>query len=164
MISNDVHLVEQLLLREAALLDKRQWDDWLALMTPDVEFWIPAWHSEDELTSDPAAELSLIYYDSRIGLEDRVFRLRSGRSVASTPWPRTCHFVTNITARQLDDGHCEAFANWQVLSYRLEQTTQFFGHYQYLLAHSESGAWRIRKKKIVVLNDVIPTVLDFNLV
>lgn len=164
MTSEEEFRVARLLLREAELLDARKWDEWLEMMAPDVEYWIPAWHSEDELTSDPRSELSLIYYDSRIGLEDRVFRLKSGRSVASNPAPRTCHFVTNIVARRDEEGNCVARANWQVQSYRQERSAMFFGRYEYLLVAAEPGSWRIRRKKIVVLNDVIPTVLDINLV
>ena len=34
---------ENLLYREAALLDEGSWDDWLALFTEDAVFWMPAW-------------------------------------------------------------------------------------------------------------------------
>ena len=156
--------VARLLMREAELLDERRWDEWLELMAPDVEYWIPAWHSESELTNDPGNELSLIYYDSRIGLEDRVFRLKSKQSLVSTPMPRTCHFVSNIRTEFLVDGNCRTKANWQVHSYRQEQANMFFGFYQYLLAPRGDGHWRIQKKKIVVMNELIPTVLDVHLV
>ena len=43
---------------------------------------LAAWDSEHELTKDPKSELSLIYYDSRAGLEERVLRIRSGLSAA----------------------------------------------------------------------------------
>ncbi|MGK2942101.1 MAG: aromatic-ring-hydroxylating dioxygenase subunit beta, partial [Immundisolibacter sp.] len=53
----------RLLFDEAACLDQRRWDDWLALYTPDCEFWVPAWKSEDTPTGDPGGEVSLVYYD-----------------------------------------------------------------------------------------------------
>lgn len=155
--------VSRLLYREAELLDRRQWDDWLALMTPDVEFWVPAWDSELEYTTDPGTQLSLIYYNSRIGLEDRVYRLKLHRSAASVPMPRTCHIVTNIRPFLQPDDLCTVNANWQVLSYSHEKTTTFFGFYEYVLV-LDAGAWKIKRKKIIVLNDLIPTVLDIYLV
>ena len=81
---NDITLQEatELLYREAYFLDSQAWDEWLALFLEDCEYWAPAWKSEHEPTSDPKAEVSLIYYASRAGLEDRVWRVRSGRSVA----------------------------------------------------------------------------------
>jgi 3-phenylpropionate/cinnamic acid dioxygenase small subunit len=157
--------IAQLLVREAALIDTRQWDDWLALMAPDVEYWIPAWDSEMHTTNDPNNELSLMYYNSRQGLEDRVFRIRSGKSLASTPMARTCHFVSNIRCAFQPDGSCQVDANWQVNSWRHEATTSFYGFYHYLLVpEADSNRWQIKKKKIIVLNALIPTMLDIYLV
>jgi len=81
--------VTALLYREAEYVDERRWDEWLALFDPQAEYWIPSWDSEDEYTRDPQTEISLMYYGDRTGLEDRVFRLRTGRSAASTSC-RTC--------------------------------------------------------------------------
>lgn len=151
--------VTDLLFAEAAALDEKRWDDWLTLFAENVEYWVPAWDSEHEQTSDPATEISFIYYDGRSGLEDRVYRLRLNQSSASIPLPRTCHQVTNIRARLQPDGNCEVKANWQTHSYRLQKSTSFFGFYDYVLTPKGQG-WLIAKKKITVLNDVIPTVLD----
>lgn len=35
------HEVEQFLYHEARLLDERKFDDWLALLTDDVHYWMP---------------------------------------------------------------------------------------------------------------------------
>ncbi len=156
--------VSQLLIREAQCLDERRWEEWLDLMTPDVEFWVPAWHGENELTCDPQREMSLMYYPSRQGLEDRVYRVRTGRSVASDPLPRTCHFVTNIRSALQSDGTCQVDANWQTLCWRRDESTTYFGHYQYVLTpQTQDDAWRIRRKKVVVLNSLIVNALDFYL-
>jgi 3-phenylpropionate/cinnamic acid dioxygenase small subunit len=159
MTDNLLAAVSGLLFEEAAAIDEKRWDDWLALFCDDVEYWVPAWDSEHEQTSDPDTEISFIYYNSRSGLEDRIFRLRLNQSSASIPLPRTCHLVTNIRVSLLSGGDCAVKANWQAHSYRLEKSTCFYGHYEYLLKPNGSG-WLIARKKITVLNDVIPTVLD----
>ena len=151
--------IADFLFAEAAAIDEQRWDDWLALFSPNAEYWIPAWNGEHELIDDPASEISLIYYSSRSGLEDRIFRLRLKQSSASIPMPRTCHMVSNIRISNIDDLNCGVAANWQTHYYRLDETTTFFGRYSYLLAR-EGGKLLIEKKKIVVLNDLIPTVLD----
>ncbi|MFY9513805.1 MAG: aromatic-ring-hydroxylating dioxygenase subunit beta [Rubrivivax sp.] len=151
--------VTDLLHREAACVDERRWDDWLALFDPSAEYWIPAWDSEDEYTSDPQTEVSLMYYGDRTGLEDRVFRLRTGRSAASTPLPRTCHMVSNVRAESAGDGGCVAKANFVTHLFKRNVSQSFYGHYEYLLQPQGDG-WIIRKKKILVLNDLIDTVLD----
>ena len=82
--------------REARLLDDRQLDVWLECYAPDCTYWMPAWTDDDELVTDPQSQISLIYYANRQGLEDRVYRLETERSSASTPEPRTVHMLANI--------------------------------------------------------------------
>lgn len=151
--------VESLLFREAEYLDARQWDEWLELFDPGAEYWIPSWDSEYEYTVDPDKEISLMYYRDRSGLEDRVYRLRTGRSSASVPLPRTCHLVTNIRPVLNPDGTCSVKANFSSWVVRRNVTQNFCGYYEYLLIPHEQE-WRIKKKKIIVINDYIDTVLD----
>jgi benzoate/toluate 1,2-dioxygenase beta subunit len=88
--------VRQFLYYEARLLDDRQWDEWLSCYSPQVVYWMPAWGDDDQLTRDPQKEISLIYYPNREGLEDRVYRIKTERSGASTPEPRTTHIISNV--------------------------------------------------------------------
>ncbi len=87
---------EEFLYREAHFLDERRWNDWLALYDEQAEFWVPAWRDESEATDDPETKVSLIYISSRVQLEERVTRVRSTRSAASSPLPRTAHALSNI--------------------------------------------------------------------
>lgn len=151
--------IEKLLHLEMRLVDEQRWDEWLELFDKDVVFWVPAWDGEHDLTSDPNTEMSLIFYDSRQGLEDRVYRLRTGRSSASLPMPRTTHFITNVMVDPIASDKWEVFAAWQTLLYRNGETTQFFGHYHYLFAEGADGL-KIARKKVILMNDRIPTVLD----
>ena len=92
--------VEQFLYREARMLDDRDFEGWLECYAPDSEFWMPAWDDDDKIVEDPQREISLIYYGSKQGLEDRVFRIRTERSSAtSLPEPRTGHTITASPAR-----------------------------------------------------------------
>jgi len=151
--------VTALLYQEAAALDEQRWHDWLALYTEDCTYWMPAWDSEHEMTQDPTNEISLIYYSNRNGLEDRVWRIESGMSSASTPLPRTSHVVTNIRLGEEKDGVVSAYANFIVNSYRHEITDTFYGRYEYGL-RADGDKLVIASKKIILLNDVIPAVVD----
>ena len=64
--------VRRFLYREARFLDDKEWESWLALYAPDVEFWMPAWDDDGQLVTDPQTEISLIWYGNKGGLEDRV--------------------------------------------------------------------------------------------
>lgn len=152
---------EELLYREAWLLDSGEWDDWLALYLPDAVFWVPAWRDETCPTEDPDRELSLIYYRGRRNLEDRVWRARSGLSVASAPRPRVVHAVTNVLVTGgEDEAQTTASFTVHLRDVRAERSHVFFGRYEHDLRRVD-GAWRIAAKKILLLNDLIPTVMDF---
>jgi benzoate/toluate 1,2-dioxygenase subunit beta len=152
---------EEFLFREALYLDRRDWDAWLSLYAEDAIFWVPAWRDETEPTQDPDSEVSLIYYQGKRNLEDRVWRLRSGQSVASTPLPRSVHGVTNVLVERSDAHGANVSASFTVHRFdvRSDRTHVFFGLYEYELTRRDD-ALLIAKKKILLLNDVIPTVLD----
>ena len=151
--------VEDFLYREARLLDDRQWDEWIALYSPEVEYWMPAWDDDDQLVEDPQQHISLIYYPNRDGLEDRVFRIKTERSGASTPEPRTSHNISNVEITAQRDGEVEVRFNWLTLSHRYKDTLTFFGTSYYTL-DTRGPAPLITRKKIVLKNDYIRQVID----
>jgi 3-phenylpropionate/cinnamic acid dioxygenase small subunit len=155
-------IATDLLHREALALDERRWDDWLALYCPDAEFWIPAWSSETRYTEDPENGISLMYIASRAQLEERVARVKSGRSAASAVLPRTAHAFANIMVQPPANGAIavNAVATTHLFDVRRREQHVFFGRNEYRLVR-DGGAWRIRRKKIVLMNDTIPTVVDF---
>jgi 3-phenylpropionate/cinnamic acid dioxygenase small subunit len=73
----DRQTIEEFLYAEARCLDEKDWDGWLAHYTKDAVFWMPAWDDDDKIVEDPQREISLVYYGSKQGLEDRVFRIRT---------------------------------------------------------------------------------------
>ena len=146
--------------REARLLDEKQWDAWLQLYAPDAVFWMPAWDDDGALTTDPQREISLIYYGNRGGLEDRVFRIKTERSSAtSLPEPRTSHNISNLEVVEQSGGVCKLRFNWFTLSFRYKTTDTYFGTSFYTL--DVSGETPLIKEKTVVLkNDYIHHVID----
>ena len=147
---------------EGLSLDERRWNDWLTLYVEDVVYWVPAWKNESETTTDPDRELSLIYYQGRGGLEDRIWRLQSGLSVASNPLRRTAHMIGNIqVVEQVSSGEGRVKASGVVHVYdpRRKTATAFFGLYEYRLRFADGG-WKIAAKTVRLLNDNIPAVLD----
>lgn len=152
--------VEQFLYRQAELCDRRQWVDYLELFDEHAVFHVPQWESELVYTTDPKRGMSLMYYATRAGLEDRVYRLGTGKSSASTPMPRTLHMVGNVTVQQASDAQVEATCKWTTHVYRFGQAKCFFGDATYRLKPLGPG-WVILKKHVVLLNDTIEEVLDF---
>lgn len=155
----DYNAICAFLYREARLLDDREWDEWLELYDTNVEYWMPAWDDDDQLTQDPQSQISLIYYPNRNGLEDRVFRIKTERSSASMPETRINHMLTNVeVVAERSDG-VDIRYNFHTLSHRYKATDHFFGTIFLTLGKSESG-FLITRKKIVLKNDYIRQVID----
>jgi 3-phenylpropionate/cinnamic acid dioxygenase small subunit len=152
----------EVLYREALYLDTQRWDEWLAMYLEDCEYWIPPWKSEYEPTSDPKRELSFVYYANRRGLEDRVWRVRSRKSPASMPLPRTQHTISNVLAEPAGPQRLRLFSNWRVYQFlsKPKETEVVYGRSEHEVVQQD-GAWRIARKKTLVLNDMLPAVLDF---
>jgi 3-phenylpropionate/cinnamic acid dioxygenase small subunit len=165
MSASDAELMAigvDLLSREAMFLDERRWDEWLALYARDCEYWVPTWTAEGNLTTSPQTELSLIYYTARGALEDRIVRIRSGRSPAALPLPRTTHIISNILP--LEKPQAERIrlrSSWSCHTYfpLLEASHTFFGRAEYELALRDVQ-WVIAKKKTILENDRIPMAID----
>lgn len=151
--------VKAFLYREARLLDDRQWDEWLECYAPKASFWMPAWDDDDQLVEDPQQHISLIYYPNRDGLEDRVFRIKTERSGASMPEPRTCHNIANVELLSGRDGAVEVRFNWHTLAHRYKETMSFFGTSFYTIDTSGEQP-RITAKKVILKNDYIHQVID----
>jgi 3-phenylpropionate/cinnamic acid dioxygenase small subunit len=150
---------QQLVLQEGLYLDERDWPRWLALYEPDCEYWVPMWDDDGEPTRDPQRELSLIYYTSRSGLEDRVYRIQTGRSAASTPMFRTAHIRSAPVCEPGNDGLLVAKFAWVTHAFRLGKTTTYYGQRTLCLRERE-GALRIARSHALVSNDLIDQVLD----
>jgi len=88
----------RLLEREARLLDERRFEEWLALYADHCVVWVPA----AEEPGDPRREVA-IYFDDRRRLEDRIFRLRTGKAWSQVPPSRTMRMVSNIEVFRAGD-------------------------------------------------------------
>ncbi len=152
--------IEEFLYREARCLDDKDWDGWLAHYASSAVFWMPAWDDDDQLVEDPQTEISLIYYGEKQGLEDRVFRIRTERSSAtSLPEPRTSHNISNVEIVERGADFCTFRFNWFTLNFRYKTTDTYFGTSFYRVDTSGSEL-KILHKKVVLKNDYIRHVID----
>ena len=152
--------IEDFIFYENRLLDDRKFEEWLELYREDAEYWMPAWDVDDTLTQDPQKEISLIYYPNRGGLEDRVFRIRTERSSAtSIPEPRTGHYASNVEILERRDGEVDVRYNWISYYFRYNTTDHYFGT-TWLTLDVTGETPKIAKKKVVLKNDYIHHVVD----
>lgn len=149
--------------RDGLYLDRQEWDAWLSLYRDNAVFWLPTWKDEHCTADDPDKEVSLIYHSSRFELEERVKRIRSRKSVTALPLPRTVHSLSNLLVVNAEADALSTVANWTVHVYdpRTAKQHVHFGRYEHTLRRGDDGLWQIAFKKIILVNDQVPTVLDF---
>jgi 3-phenylpropionate/cinnamic acid dioxygenase small subunit len=151
---------ERLLYREAYCLDTRDWQGFLDCYWDEASFWMPAWATETELTQDPEVEMALMYMADKTGLDDRVYRIQSRDSYASTPMPRSCHVVGNVLILEGSADAMTVVASWTVHLFHMHKGGRVHGgRYEYKLERREN-VLKIVHKKIVFLNDKVDLPLD----
>lgn len=95
--------VQQFYYREARLKDRQDYRAWLALLTPDIHYWMPARvqrYRRDERA--PSVLHSAYYNDHLEHLEKRIARLETGTCWTEDPATRTAHLVHNVEVEHTD--------------------------------------------------------------
>jgi 3-phenylpropionate/cinnamic acid dioxygenase small subunit len=137
---------EDFLLHEARLLDDAKFGDWLALFTPDAQYWVP---SEPGQTS-PHDTVSLIYDDRRL-LETRVRRLASPRIYSQEPRSRTSRIVSNVSIEESRSDYVLVRSKFMMIEFRRNEQRLFGGTCFHRLAiHNDQ--LRIRLKRVDLVN------------
>lgn len=156
-------LAADLLFREADALDNQDWANWLAMYREDARYWVPAWIDEHRTTADPDTELSLIYHTTRRGLEERVGRIQSRKSITATPLPRTLHLIAGLTVAEADTEAMRVRSNAAVHVYDARTAAHHVAalRYEHSFRCAPGGGWLIAAKTIVLVNDRMPSVVDF---
>lgn len=146
--------VEEFLYSEAALLDATAYKDWLDLFTEDCIYWIPS--QVDEL--DPTRQVSLVY-DEHKHLTERVRRFASGIAYAQEPRSRTAHAVNNVRITGVEAGEVpgeevlRVEAKFLVAEFRRGREQVHAGTSRYRLLVQQDGGFRIKSKKVELINN-----------
>jgi benzoate/toluate 1,2-dioxygenase beta subunit len=141
--------VQQFLLFEADLLDRRALDQWLTLYTPDCIYWMPAESPE----GDPERQVSL-FFDDRSILEDRVWRLGHPKMFSQNPPVRQ---VRVLSPPRLDvggsaGGRIVTRTKFILFEHRLREQRTFGGEYEHTLVPDEGQGYRIARKVVRLVN------------
>jgi p-cumate 2,3-dioxygenase beta subunit len=137
--------VEDLIVREAALLDEWRLDEWLTLFTEDARYLVP---STDTPAADPKEALAIVN-DDMARLRGRVERLKSRHAHREFPWSRTRRFITNVRIREMIGEEIQVNASFLVYRIRSGQVDPLIGSYQYTLRRID-GALKIAARKAVL--------------
>lgn len=143
--------VEEFLYREAAMLDRWQLDEWLALFTDDAIYHVPTIGTAPDI----GPENTLFYIaDDRTRLRERVVRLQKKGAHVEWPRSRTRHMVSNVLIEERSDFELKVSAAFAVHRFKNAAADMYIGSYRYRLAVGEQGL-RIREKRSMLDMDAL---------
>jgi 3-phenylpropionate/cinnamic acid dioxygenase small subunit len=156
--------IKQFLYCEADLLDERRYEDWLALLSEDVRYWMPMRRNikVDDLEREFTREgLDISWFDEgKETLTRRVRQILTGIHWAEEPVSRISHMISNIRLLEANpswDQPAEVTTRCRFLVYRnrVETETDFLvGKREDLLRRVE-GEWKIARRKILLDQNVL---------
>lgn len=145
---SDVQAVQDLLYREARLLDNHAYEEWFDLWSSEGEilYWVPSGNDMVDPTREPS-----IMYDDRDRLAQRVERLHNRWALAQDPAGRLVRSIGNVEVQQASE-QVEVHSTFRVLEYRRGVTYDWTGRLEHRLIESPAGL-RIVSKKCLLINN-----------
>jgi len=138
--------VEDLLYREAALLDEWRLEEWLGLLTDDASYYVPP---NDHPEGDPKNTL-FILADDIVRIRERVKRLMSPECHAEYPHSRTRRLISNVRIVSTDGDIVTVAANFVCYRYRrYERIREYAGAYRFILRRQGSEL-RIKERRVII--------------
>ena len=146
---------------EADLLDARRYEDWLALLTEDIRYWMPM--ARNMASDDSGREFTIEDEDVNWideGIEtirQRVAQLATGLHWAEQPPSRTSHMISNLRVLENSDGLDEVKTRCRFLIYRnrLEDEQNIFVGKRNDTLRRVNGSWKIARREIYLDQNVM---------
>ena len=155
-----VRQAEEFLYREAALLDAREFDAWLDLLTDDVRYFMPL--RRNVPSRDPRAEWTrqgedIAWFDEgKDVLAMRVAQIRTGVHWAEEPPSRTCHLVSNVLLVDDNGPHWQVHSHFIFYRNRMERETDLLaGRREDVLRPTPAGL-KLASRCILLEHNVLP--------
>ncbi len=137
--------VEDLLYREAALLDEWRLDEWLELLTDDAIYQVPP----TDVPEGDARNTLFIIADDIVRIRSRVKQLLGKSAWAENPPSRTRRMISNVRVLGRDGDDILVTANFAVYRSRYELIDTYVGRYEYKLVRA-GDALKIRERRAVL--------------
>lgn len=156
--------IADFLAMEADLLDTRRFDDWLALLTDDIRYWMPIARNvaADDLNAEYSAEgIDANWFDDGIEtLRQRVSQLATSVHWAEQPPSRTTHMISNLQITRItpETGQpqiVETRCRFLVYRNRLETEQDVFIGKRNDTLRRVDGTWKLARREIYLDQNVM---------
>lgn len=137
---------EQLLYRQAAMLDAKRWQDWMDLFTDDGVYWMPAAPDQTDWMGQPS-----IFAEDRLLMEVRTGRLSHPNAWSQAPQWHTNHLVGNVVVEALGPDTAEVYSRFHMMELRRDNVRHFAGSYRHSLVRAGQD-WKIKLQRVDLIN------------
>lgn len=143
--------IEELLYREAWLLDEGRFGEWLELLAPELKYWAPSRAELDRATERAEeGERIALFDETKATLTLRVERLGTGLAWVDNPTTRTRRFVSNVLVATASDGVLGVRSNLLVFKSRSYVDQAFLVGCREDLWRAEGASWLLKERKIIL--------------
>jgi len=142
--------VEDLLYKEAALLDDWRLEEWLELLTDDAVYEVPP----TDVPEGDARNTLFIIADDAVRIRSRVKQLLGKSAWAESPHSRTRRMISNVRVLGADGDRILATANFAVHRMRYESVDTYIGRYDYQLVRVGKDL-KIKERRAVLDNEAL---------
>ena len=140
------HEVEQLLYRQAELLDGKDWQGWIDLFTADGIYWMPPEPSYTTWDGMPA-----IFAEDKNLMTVRMKRILHPDAWSQRPLWETNHVVSNVVIEKETKDEVVVRSRFHMLELRRDDVRHFAGRYRHTLRKT-GGGYAIKLQRVDMAN------------
>jgi 3-phenylpropionate/cinnamic acid dioxygenase small subunit len=144
---------------EAEFLDDGRFADWLEMLADDLHYWAPTRSNRlrrQQALSVSAPGEAAFYDETKESLAWRIRRFDSGMAWAEDPPSRTRHLVSNISAREREDGLLQVRSAFIVYRNRLHTEVDIYaGGRNDVIRRAGSHGFEVVKRTILFEQNVL---------
>jgi 3-phenylpropionate/cinnamic acid dioxygenase small subunit len=141
--------LEEFVYLEAQLADESRYEEWEALLSDDMRYWVPVVQEG----ADPNRDVSIIN-DNRSRLATRLRQLRTGTRHSQAPRSVMRRMLSNLVFKLHEEGVYGVEANFVVHEFQTQSVNQlslWAGRAEYRLVR-QGDELRMRLKKVLLVN------------
>ncbi|MCW5661236.1 MAG: aromatic-ring-hydroxylating dioxygenase subunit beta [Burkholderiaceae bacterium] len=143
--------VEQLLFRQAELLDAKQWQAWMDLFADDGIYWMPARAEQTEWESSPS-----IFIEDKPMMEIRKGRVTHPNAWSQAPLWETNHLVSHVALEEAGQDRIVVRSRFHMMELRRDSIRHFGGRYRHTLRRGADGQLKIQLQRVDLFNAQAP--------
>jgi 3-phenylpropionate/cinnamic acid dioxygenase small subunit len=143
--------VEQLLYRQAELLDAKQWQAWMDLFAEDGIYWMPARAEQTEWESSPS-----IFIEDKLMMEIRKGRVTHPNAWSQAPLWETNHVVSHVALESVEGNRITVRSRFHMMELRRDSIRHFGGRYRHTLLRDADGRLKIQLQRVDLFNAQAP--------